>query len=289
MPQYTITNVPPVEASTLADWATFITAVGGVIGLVVWPIVVGYVLRLYREPISGVIGKLTKIEGPGGFTAQTSDHLSDAREAVEQFTAASAAVKDAPPEQTVDGGEKPVEGPENEDPTPPPDSDDEGAEEKAWEEVGSFESRNRLETETAIFDATFDPDRAVVNGWLQTRRGRVFDDLVRVHPASAVVYVWNEVEERLLSFANRMGMSLDGQRTAGRSLINRLSRKRLISAELEDLLEEMISLRNRAAHVADSNISAIDAIEFERSARAAIREMNRIVADGITPDQGHLF
>lgn len=65
MPLYTITNVPPVEPSWIAETATLVTAVGAVIAILVWPILVGYTLFLFRNPISRFIDRIKAAKGFG--------------------------------------------------------------------------------------------------------------------------------------------------------------------------------------------------------------------------------
>lgn len=290
---FTITNAPPpAEPSQLAEITALVAAVGTALSGIMVPIVFLLALLIFRKPVSDVIRNLSSLEGPGGMKVQTHERLRPATEAVEEMTAENIAAAAPPVEEPhlrnpdaradtkseIDPAHEPV-----------PD-DDAGTVETEQTGPSSTRSPKTLELYQRLIEQlkTVDGHTAwYVGASMGTVDNHTFDDLLRTHPASAVLFAWNEVEGKLRALAKSRGVATRLHRAPARLLISELKRADAMPIELAELLREMMEVRADAMH-SGGQISEATALDFRRSAEVASREIARQIWRGTQTNQAWL-
>lgn len=267
---------PPAEPSQLAEYTALVSAIGTAFGGIAVPVVVLSALLMFRKPLSELIRKISSFEAPGGIKAQMHERLAAKTDAVETMTAEEmTALPAVLPSLPAAGGEAdgeagaldPVEAPAT---SPDIIEHQTRASEASPGESAMFEEM--LERVRAL-DGPPDwyHDASPSEGYVDKR---TFEDLLLSHPASAVLFVWNEVETDLKTLAKRRNIYPNINRVPTRVLIDKLRRIGGMPRELAALLYEMMDIRADALHSA-GQISERVALDYRRSAMAAGREISR--------------
>lgn len=107
-----------------------------------------------------------------------------------------------------------------------------------------------------------------------------FQQLLAISPEAAITWSWLPIERKLSDLASRYA---GDKLLRSRDRMNLLHSVGLISSSTLKLLHELQSLRNSAAHSADRNLSAADAVRFEALAQEAMRGLGQIRGQGTPP------
>lgn len=283
---FTITNAPPPpEPSQISEVTALVAAIGTAFGGIAVPLVALVALLIFRKPLSELIRKVSSFEAPGGIKAQMQERLAAKTDAVETMAAEEMAalptVATQAPETRVEVTENSLPPDSVEAPTVSPNSAAHGHQ--------STEPPNRS---SVTFDEMLDRVRALngpsdwyfdalpSDGYVDKR---TFEDLLLSHPASAVLFVWNEVETDLRMLAQRRKIYPKHSRIPARVLIDKLSRIGAMPPELASLLYEMLDVRADALH-SGGQITERVALDYRRSAMVAGREIGRQISFSPPPD-----
>jgi len=261
MPLYTITNVPPVEVpdpSLMTEITGLVTAVTALIAVLVWPILIGFGLRIYREPITQVLGRVRGAKGLG-VELEMQELIESTAEAQ---TAASPAAEPIAPEVPQQDGlaadeiEDGLEGMATTNPT--------------RIDLADIPSDYRFVRHEAL--------RSLLSSWLAGNQSadNTFESLARIHRPSAVLFAWGEVEKRIKQLAEINGLR-NGPTFA---LIEALRREGQIKSSLHPLLKDLNRIRNRVAH-GDEDLSDKFIVQFRDSAQTAERELGEMIAEAL--------
>jgi len=90
--------------------------------------------------------------------------------------------------------------------------------------------------------------------------------LAAISPRAAVTEAWLDVERATLEAANAAGIPVPG-RIAGERVVEQLASRGLVAPRLVGLYRELRSMRNKAAHAAEIDIGADDAVRYASLAR----------------------
>lgn len=287
---FTITNMPEAaEPSTLAEVTALITAAGTALGGIIVPLVILLALWMFRHPISELIKNLSSLEGPGGVKVQTHERLGPATEAVEELTAEEIAAAEPPVVQPMEADA--ASGEATSEPNPPQEIRVEGRDERVSDNTSRDDHEQEIdhylpkESLSPAASGSHSKWRFIAALDNQSVGRRTFADLLRIHPASAVLFEWNEVEAALRALAGSRGLAEEQLRVPPRILISRLKRLDAMPIELADLLREMMDVRSDALHQS-GQISEKTALDFRRSAQVARREIAR---QSRLPSQADMF
>ena len=86
--------------------------------------------------------------------------------------------------------------------------------------------------------------------------------LAEVSPRSAVIDAWRELEQRLIETANAIPEFRDSRRKSPLDAIHILEGSKRLSPRVASLIEDLRSLRNRAAHAPEFALSSESAQEY---------------------------
>ncbi|MCE9636435.1 MAG: hypothetical protein K8T90_12085 [Planctomycetes bacterium] len=85
--------------------------------------------------------------------------------------------------------------------------------------------------------------------------------LAAISPRAAVTEAWLDVERATMEAANAAGIPVPG-RIAGERVVEQLASRGLVAPRLVGLYRELRSMRNKAAHAAEIDIGADDAVRY---------------------------
>jgi hypothetical protein len=254
MTHYTITNVPPVEATgatVTQDITGLIAAVTALLAVLVWPVLIGYALRTYREPITEILGRVRGAKGLG-----VELEMRDLIESTVEAQTSSSDEATAPIPAATDGGESlPADG-----------NSSEGVDEGA--------TNANLRPLPANIEYPSAELRAVLSNWLSANSASdsTFDSLARINRPSAILFAWGQVEQRIRQLAGISGLKA----APTFALLDQLRKEGLIRPSLYPLLKDLNRLRNRVAH-SNVDLSETDIEQFRGSAQTAERELNEMI------------
>lgn len=233
-------TAPADSASSLADWAGLIAAFTSLTAAVVWPLLIGFALWLFRKPLQDKIGQLRGFEG-FGIKAETRE-LRLAAEAVIQEAGDTASA-----EASVSAPE-PAE-------TPAPDPYRAAGDEFA-DDLGARPSVDLPQSSAALH--------------------HTFSDYLSIHPGAAVLYSWQSVESIIRTVARGAGLYPRVGKPSVGQLIGELHSADTIPLSLRNLLWELGVIKNRVLQQRGNSFTVEEAVAFSESAEVAKAELIRI-------------
>lgn len=251
--------MPPVatpDPSMMTDITALIAAITALLAVLVWPILIGFALRAYREPITEILSRVRGAKGLG-VELEMRDLIEST---VEAQTSSSADGIAAPTANTDDE----VSSPKGE---------------VAQPATGSRPTRIDLGSVPSDLQyVRSDAVRALLSNWLHAYAAsdNTFDSLARINRPSAVLFAWGEVEKRIRQLAEIAGL----KSAPTFALIDQLRKDGLIRPTLYPLLKDLNRLRNRVAH-SDVDLSDSDIEQFRDSSQTAERELGEMIEEAI--------
>lgn len=233
------------------DWLQFWSSI---ISSVAWPVCIVIIALIFRRKLSDVIGKLLKVELPGGISAEFDKTLTQVEDAVITATPIELAV-------TLGDSQSNHSGPLIQVPARP--------EPLVTERNDSAGRSVPSDPPTQESDTTEIPDVRPPSSTISRfgRRDTIAEEIV--HPTGVVMEAWKELESqiaRLAVIGLQQGKVKDFDLRNIPGGINRLKYAGIITADEADILHELRRLRNLAAH-SHSDLSSVEAKRFVRLAR----------------------
>ncbi|WP_161639191.1 hypothetical protein [Brevundimonas diminuta] len=246
----TITNVPPTpdmpDPSLLTEVTALIVAITALLAVIVWPVLIGYGLKKFHAPISDLLKRVRAAEGMGVKVNMDDLEKKAIAAGIEGDGVPQLDPQDVPPTDNAssDNAQSEPAEPNVVERSIPVDRD------------SSAREARRRQREISRLNQDF----GIGHDELET--------LAKIHPPSAVLWAWTDLEKSLSLLAESCAVSSPIVLVS----VTQLYKLGVIPPILKSLLYDLWNVRQQMA--AGSNFSFDDALKFGRSAQQAKRELD---------------